>query len=46
MRIAVLNGVNLNALADRDSALYGGLGYPELETRISEWARELEVSVR
>jgi 3-dehydroquinate dehydratase II len=46
VRIAVLNGVNLNALADRDSALYGGLGYPELETRIYEWARDLGVSVR
>ncbi len=46
MRIAVLNGVNLNALADRDTALYGGLGYPELETRIYEWGRELGVSVR
>ena len=46
MRIAVLNGVNLNALADRDEALYGGLGYPELETRIYEWARALDVTVR
>jgi 3-dehydroquinate dehydratase-2 len=46
MRIAVLNGVNLNALADRDPALYGGLSYDELETRVYEWARELTVSVR
>ena len=46
MRIAVLNGVNLNALGDRDPALYGGLGYQELETRIYEWARELVLSVR
>jgi 3-dehydroquinate dehydratase-2 len=46
MRVVVLNGVNLNALADRDAALYGGLGLPELETRIYEWARELGCSVR
>jgi 3-dehydroquinate dehydratase-2 len=46
VRIAVLNGVNLNALAQRDPELYGGLTYSELETRIYEWARELDVSVR
>lgn len=46
MRIAVLNGVNLNVLAYRDPGLYGGLSYPELETRIYEWGRELELSVR
>jgi 3-dehydroquinate dehydratase-2 len=46
VRIAVLNGANLNALADRDATLYGGLSYDELETRIYEWARELEVSAR
>jgi 3-dehydroquinate dehydratase-2 len=46
VRIAVLNGVNLNALAKRDPKLYGGLSYSELETRIYEWARELDVSVR
>jgi 3-dehydroquinate dehydratase II len=46
MRVVVLNGVNLNALADRDAALYGGIGLPELETRIYEWARELGCSVR
>jgi 3-dehydroquinate dehydratase-2 len=46
VRIAVLNGVNLSALALRDPELYGGLSYSELETRIYEWARELDVSVR
>jgi 3-dehydroquinate dehydratase II len=46
VQVVVLNGVNLNALADRDAALYGGLGLPELETRIYEWARELGCSVR
>ena len=46
MQVLVLNGVNLNALADRDPALYGGMSYPELETRIYEWARETGCSVR
>ncbi len=46
MRIAVLNGANLNALADRDPGLYGGITYDELETRIYHWAMELESSVR
>jgi 3-dehydroquinate dehydratase-2 len=46
VQVAVLNGVNLNALADRDPSLYGGLGLSELETRIYGWARELGMSVR
>ena len=46
MQVAVLNGVNLNALADRDPALYGGLSLSELETRIYGWGRELGCSVR
>jgi 3-dehydroquinate dehydratase II len=46
VQVAVLNGVNLNALADRDPSLYGGLGLSELETRIYGWARELGLSVR
>lgn len=46
MQIAVLNGANLDVLADRDPALYGGISYDELETRIYEWARELDLSVR
>ncbi len=46
MRIDVLNGVNLDVLARRDPAHYGGLSLPELETRIYEWASELECSVR
>ena len=46
MRVSVLNGVNLNALEDRDTALYGGLGLPELESRIYAWARELGLAVR
>ena len=46
MQVLVLNGANLNALAERDPELYGGMSYPELETRIYEWARELGCTVR
>ena len=46
MRIDVLNGVNLDVLARRDPALYGGLSLSELETRIYGWASELGCSVR
>ena len=44
MRVSVLNGVNLNILGRRDPTLYGGLSIAELESRIYEWARELELS--
>jgi 3-dehydroquinate dehydratase II len=46
MQVAVLNGVNLDALENRDPALYGGLSLRELETRIYHWARELGCTVR
>ena len=46
MQIEVLNGVNLNELGRRDPTLYGGLTISELETRIYEWASELELRVR
>ncbi len=46
MQIEVLNGVNLNELSRRDADLYGGLSMAELETRIYEWAAELELRVR
>lgn len=46
MQVVVLNGVNLNALADRDSDLYGGVGLDDLETKIYAWGRELGCSVR
>lgn len=42
----MLNGVNLNALGQRDRALYGDITLSELETRIYSWARELAMSVR
>jgi len=46
VRIIVLNGVNLNMLGRRDPNVYGGLSIAELESRIYEWARELELTVQ
>ena len=46
MRVVVLNGVNLDVLGRRDRDVYGGFGISELETRIYEWARELDCTVR
>src|SRR3954470_10387210 len=46
MQILVLNGVNLNALARRDPAIYGGLSINELESRIYGWAQSLHVTAR
>ncbi len=46
MQIAVLNGVNLDVLADRDPELYGGISLSELETRIYAWARDLDCTAR
>jgi 3-dehydroquinate dehydratase II len=46
MRVLVLNGVNLNILGRRDPSLYGGLTIAELEGRIYEWGRELELTVQ
>jgi 3-dehydroquinate dehydratase II len=46
MQVSILNGVNLDVLADRDPQIYGGLGLDDLETRIYAWARELGCTVR
>ena len=46
MRIVVLNGANLDALGRREAELYGSLGLSELETKIYQWALELECTVR
>jgi 3-dehydroquinate dehydratase II len=43
VRVAVLNGVNLDVLDRRDPELYGGLTLNQLETRIYGWARELDL---
>ena len=42
-RIAVLNGVNLNMLGERDPRQYGTLTLAELDAQISAWARELDL---
>jgi len=44
VRVAVLNGVNLDVLHRRDPKLYGGLSLNQLETQIYEWAKELELT--
>jgi len=46
VRVAVLNGVNLDVLDRRDPSLYGGFSLSELETRIYEWARDLGLSAQ
>ncbi len=46
MRIEVLNGVNLDLLGRRDIETYGDATLQDLETRIYQWARELEIQVR
>jgi 3-dehydroquinate dehydratase-2 len=45
VRIAVLNGVNLDVLGRRDPELYGELTLAQLESQIFDWARELEINV-
>ena len=45
MRVAVLNGVNLDVVGRRNPELYGGLSLSQLESRIYDWARELELNV-
>jgi 3-dehydroquinate dehydratase-2 len=42
-RIEVMHGVNLNMLGRRDPRHYGSLTLSELEGRIGDWARELEL---
>ena len=46
MPVLVLNGVNLNMLGRRDPELYGGVSIAELESRIYDWGRELELTVQ
>ena len=38
-RVAVLHGVNLDALDRRPAEVYGGLSFTELEFRIEHFAR-------
>jgi 3-dehydroquinate dehydratase II len=46
VRIVVLNGVNLDVVGRRDPEVYGGISLSELETRIYDWASELDCTVR
>ncbi|HVC87146.1 MAG TPA: type II 3-dehydroquinate dehydratase [Gaiellaceae bacterium] len=46
MQVLVLNGVNLDTLARRDPAIYGGLSLNELESRIYGWAHDLDIAAR
>lgn len=45
MRIAVLNGPNLNLLGSREPELYGTTTLAEVEARLTELGRELGVDV-
>jgi len=45
-RVAVLHGVNLDALDRRPAEHYGGLTFMQLENRIDRFARELELYAR
>ena len=46
MRVVVLNGVNLDVLGRRHREHYGDISHSELETRIYQWARELDISAQ
>jgi 3-dehydroquinate dehydratase II len=46
VRVAVLNGVNLNMLGRREPEIYGDFSLGELESRIYAWAEELGVTAR
>ena len=45
-RVAVLHGVNLDALDRRPAEHYGGLTFTKLEQRIEHFARELRLDAR
>jgi 3-dehydroquinate dehydratase-2 len=45
-RVAVMHGVNLDALDRRPAEHYGGLTFARLEQRIDEFARSLQLDTR
>jgi 3-dehydroquinate dehydratase-2 len=46
VRVAVLNGVNLDVLSMRNPDVYGNMSLAELETAIYRWAEELGITVQ
>jgi 3-dehydroquinate dehydratase-2 len=46
MQVAVLNGVNLNMLGQRDPEMYGTVTLAQLETMVYGWANDLNATVR
>jgi 3-dehydroquinate dehydratase-2 len=46
VRILVLNGANLDMLGRREASHYGTISLSELETKLYEWALQLECTVR
>jgi len=45
-RVAVMHGVNLDALDRRPAEHYGGLTFARLETKVEQFARELGLDAR
>jgi 3-dehydroquinate dehydratase-2 len=45
-RVAVMHGVNLDALSRRPPEVYGGLSLPQLEREVSHYAHELGLEAR